>query len=129
MRCPKSRFPIRIIVFDELELILFVSQGLTLSTASLVINFFVIKEWTVWPQSNADKCDDDGSVSGLEFLPGDSPSAWMGFISSRGKRYNVNNSRKETSFNVALVSHLMSILLFEYLNIWIQYPLPSNTNV
>ena len=35
MRCPKSRFPIRIIVFDELELIIFVSQGLTLSTASL----------------------------------------------------------------------------------------------
>merc|ERR1712110_186577 len=37
MRCPKSRFPIQIIVFDELELIIFVSQGLTLSTASLVI--------------------------------------------------------------------------------------------
>ena len=36
MRCPKSRFPIRIIVFDEQELIIFVSQGLTLSTASLV---------------------------------------------------------------------------------------------
>ena len=36
MRCPKSRFPIRIIVFDEHELIIFVSQGLTLSTASLV---------------------------------------------------------------------------------------------
>ncbi len=31
-----SRFPIQIIVFDELELIIFVSQGLTLSTASLV---------------------------------------------------------------------------------------------
>ena len=41
MRCPKSRFPIRIIVFDELELIIFVSQGLTLSTASLV--FFIIR--------------------------------------------------------------------------------------
>ena len=36
MRCPKSRFPIQIIVFDELKLIIFVSQGLTLSTASLV---------------------------------------------------------------------------------------------
>ena len=36
MRCTKSRFKIRIIVFDELELIIFVSQGLTLSTASLV---------------------------------------------------------------------------------------------
>ena len=36
MRCPKSRFPIQIIVFDELELIIFVSQSLTLSTASLV---------------------------------------------------------------------------------------------
>ena len=36
MGCPKSRFPIWIIVFDELKLILFVSQGLTLSTASLV---------------------------------------------------------------------------------------------
>ena len=36
MRCPKSRFSIRIIVFDKLELIIFVSQGLTLSTASLV---------------------------------------------------------------------------------------------
>ena len=37
MRCPKSRFPIRFIVFDKLKLIIFVSQGLTLSTASLVI--------------------------------------------------------------------------------------------
>ena len=36
MRCPKSRFPIQIILFDEHELIIFVSQGLTLSTASLV---------------------------------------------------------------------------------------------
>ena len=36
MRCPKSRFSIRIIVFNELELIIFVSQGLTLLTASLV---------------------------------------------------------------------------------------------
>ena len=36
MRCLKSRFPIWIIVFDELELIIYVSQGLTLSTASLV---------------------------------------------------------------------------------------------
>ena len=41
MRCPKSRFPIWIIVFDELEFIIFVSQGLTLSTASLVINLFM----------------------------------------------------------------------------------------
>ena len=36
MRCTKLRFPIGVIVFDELELISFVSQGLTLSTASLV---------------------------------------------------------------------------------------------
>ena len=36
MRCHKFRFPIGVIVFDELELISFVSQGLTLSTASLV---------------------------------------------------------------------------------------------
>ena len=36
MRCPKFRLPIGVIVFDELELISFVSQGLTLSTASLV---------------------------------------------------------------------------------------------
>ena len=36
MRCPKFRFPIGVILFDELELISFVSQGLTLSTASLV---------------------------------------------------------------------------------------------
>ena len=36
MRCPKFRFPIQIIVFDKLELIILVSQGLTLSTASLV---------------------------------------------------------------------------------------------
>ena len=42
MRCPKSRFPIRIIVFDELELIVLVSQGLTLSTASLVCTFLCI---------------------------------------------------------------------------------------
>ena len=37
IKCPKSRFQSGIIVFDELELILYVSQGLTLSTASLVI--------------------------------------------------------------------------------------------
>ena len=36
MSSPKSRFSIQIIVFDELELIIFVNQGLTLSTASLV---------------------------------------------------------------------------------------------
>ena len=36
MRCPKSRSPIQIIVFYKLELIIFVSQSLTLSTASLV---------------------------------------------------------------------------------------------
>ena len=36
MRCTKFRFPIGVIVFDELELISSVSQGLTLSTASLV---------------------------------------------------------------------------------------------
>ena len=35
-KCPKSRFPIRIITFDEFELSIFVSQFLTLSTASLV---------------------------------------------------------------------------------------------
>ena len=39
MRCPKPRFPIQIILFDKLELIIFVSQGLTLSTASLVQSF------------------------------------------------------------------------------------------
>ena len=31
-----TRFPIKIIEFDELEFIIFVSQGLTPSTASLV---------------------------------------------------------------------------------------------
>ena len=36
LRCLKSRFPIQIIVFDKHELILFVNQGLTLSTGSLV---------------------------------------------------------------------------------------------
>ena len=38
MRCPKFRFPIRVIVivFDQLELISLVSQGLTLSTGSQV---------------------------------------------------------------------------------------------
>ena len=40
MRYPKSRFPIPIIVFDELGLIIFVSQGLTLSTASLVLFYY-----------------------------------------------------------------------------------------
>ena len=40
MRCHKFRFPIGVIVFVELELISFVSQGLTISTASLVyLNF------------------------------------------------------------------------------------------
>ena len=34
--CPKSRIPIRIIVFDELDFIILVSQGLTLTTACLV---------------------------------------------------------------------------------------------
>ena len=43
MRCPKSRFPIRIIVFDKLELIIFESQDLTLSTASLVSNINLLK--------------------------------------------------------------------------------------
>ena len=47
MICPKSRFPIRIIVFDELELIIFVSQGLTLSTASLVECFSVSESMSV----------------------------------------------------------------------------------
>ena len=42
MRCPKSRFPICIIAFHKLELIIFVSQGLTLSTASLVFLLFRI---------------------------------------------------------------------------------------
>ena len=36
MKFPKSRFPIRVIIFDKLELINFVSHGLTQSTASLV---------------------------------------------------------------------------------------------
>ena len=37
--CPKPRFPIGIIVFDKLELILLcVSQGLTLSTETLEFN-------------------------------------------------------------------------------------------
>ena len=42
MRCHKFRFPIGVIVFDELEFISFVSQGLTLSTASLVIIIIII---------------------------------------------------------------------------------------
>ena len=37
MRCPKSRFPFWIIVFDEHQLIIFKSQGVTVSTASLVL--------------------------------------------------------------------------------------------
>ena len=35
MRCPKSDH----CIFDELKLIIFVSQGLTLSTGSLVASF------------------------------------------------------------------------------------------
>ena len=46
MRCPKTRFPIQIIVIDELELIIFVSQGLTLSTASLVIILILACSYT-----------------------------------------------------------------------------------
>ena len=42
MRYPKSRFPIGITLFDELEFILFVNQGLTLSTASLDIIIIII---------------------------------------------------------------------------------------
>ena len=40
MSWSKFRSPIWVIVFDELELIRYVSQGLTLSTASLVIVIF-----------------------------------------------------------------------------------------
>ena len=36
MRCPKSNFPIMILVFYEYDFIVHVIQGLTLSTASLV---------------------------------------------------------------------------------------------
>ena len=50
MRCPKSRFPIRIIVFDKPELIIFVSQGLTLSTASLVL-FIIVRLRLIQSQS------------------------------------------------------------------------------
>ena len=39
MRCPKSRFPIRIIVFDELNIIIFVSQSLL--SASLVLTAYL----------------------------------------------------------------------------------------
>ena len=45
MRCPKFRFPIWVIVIDELELISFVSQGLTLSTASLVSNLMILRTY------------------------------------------------------------------------------------
>ena len=48
MKCPKSRFPIQIIVFDELELIIFVSQGFTLSTASLVKPIIELFQITTW---------------------------------------------------------------------------------
>ena len=48
MRCPKSRFSIQIIEFDELELIIFVSQGLTLSTASLVCRVNVLTTGDVY---------------------------------------------------------------------------------
>ena len=37
MRCTKFRFPIGVIVIDQLELVSFLSKGLTLSTASLVV--------------------------------------------------------------------------------------------
>ena len=37
MSCHKFRFLIEVIVYDKLELICFVSKGLTLSTASLVV--------------------------------------------------------------------------------------------
>ena len=47
VRCPKSRFQIRIIVFDKLELIIFVSQGFTLSTASIVW-LKIDMEWNEW---------------------------------------------------------------------------------
>ena len=42
-QCPKFRFAIRIIVFDKLES-QFVSQGLTLSTASLVFTLLSDRE-------------------------------------------------------------------------------------
>ena len=41
MRCPKSQFPIWIVVFDELELIFHVIQGLSRLTASLVLFLFI----------------------------------------------------------------------------------------
>ena len=42
-QCPKSRFAIRIIVFEKLES-QFVSQGLTRSTASLVFTLLSDRE-------------------------------------------------------------------------------------
>ena len=58
MRCPKSRFPIRIIVFDELELIIFVSQGLTLSTASLV-KFIYFRGALPAPEAEAENASNE----------------------------------------------------------------------
>ena len=49
MRFTKSRFPIRIIVFVELELIIFVSQGLTLLTASLVLSLKLASVFLSYP--------------------------------------------------------------------------------
>ena len=51
LRRPKSRFPDRIIVFDELEIILFVNQGLTLSTGSLVSPCFLAQSLAIGPSN------------------------------------------------------------------------------
>ena len=58
MRCPESRFPIRIIVFDELKLIIFVSQGLTLSIASLVY-FFLCFHIQMIKKSRVERVNED----------------------------------------------------------------------
>ena len=42
--CSESRFPIRIMVFDELELILFVSKGLTASLVMSIIELDIMIE-------------------------------------------------------------------------------------
>ena len=65
----------------------FGKQGKSIENKNLGHIYTSFKGWTVWPQSEADKWDDDGIVSGLEFLPGHTSPIWMGFLSTRGNLF------------------------------------------
>ena len=69
MRCPKSQFPIWIVVFDELELIFHVIQGLSLSTASLVFSYYKMHPWKNIIKGNTVELNTKACFICLERIP------------------------------------------------------------